>query len=206
MKSRHLTLRDIVISMFIAFGLMVGAVAYVDYTYGDDVNNPGTMTQTIWNSYAGIANNVIPYSAMLQLPPNTMGGNPTGATANIAAIDMPSCGSTASALTWTTNTGIGCNTSINAATVNGFTPVAVLSGTSNSIGGGLLSVGTCATGTANVPGAALGMVSAATPNTYPGDGVQFQSYVSSSNTVTVKACALLLITPTATTYNVRVLQ
>lgn len=82
----------------------------------------------------------------------------------------------------------------------------VLSGTTGSIGGGLLSAGSCATGTATVTGATTGMVAVANPTTYQGDGVQFQAYVSASNTVTVKACALLLITPSATTYKVRVLS
>ena len=81
-----------------------------------------------------------------------------------------------------------------------------LTGITGSIGGGLLSVGSCATGTATVTGATVGMVAMANPATYQGDGVQFQAYVSAANTVTVKACALLLITPTATTYNVRVIQ
>lgn len=84
-------------------------------------------------------------------------------------------------------------------------PASTLTGTTGSIGGGLLTVGSCATGTATVTGAAVGMVAVANPVTYQGDGVQYQAYVSSANTVTVKACALLLITPSATVYNVRVI-
>lgn len=176
--------------------------------------------------------NMVPFSAMNQIPANSIGGNPTGSTGTIAAISMPSCSSAQSALQWTTSSGIGCNSSIDAATVNGatfaspgpigsgtpstgaFTTLTVngtqikpaLSGTTGAIGGGLLSAATCTSGTANVPGASVGMVTAATPNTYPGDGAQFQSYVSSANTVTVKVCALLLLTPVSTTYNVRVIQ
>lgn len=84
-------------------------------------------------------------------------------------------------------------------------PATGLQGTTGSIGGGLLTVGSCATGTATVTGASVGMVAVANPVTYQGDGVQYQAYVSSANTVTVKACALLLITPSATIYNVRVI-
>lgn len=80
----------------------------------------------------------------------------------------------------------------------------IFTGTTGSIGGGLLSVGSCASGTATVTGATVGMATVATPSTYPGDGTQWQSYVSSANTVTVKTCAIILITPTASVYNVRV--
>lgn len=80
----------------------------------------------------------------------------------------------------------------------------ILTGTTGSIGGGLLSAATCTSGTATVTGATVGMVATADPATYPGDGAQWQTYVSSTNTVTVKVCVLLLLTPTATTYAVRV--
>lgn len=45
-----------------------------------------------------------------------------------------------------------------------------------------------------------------TPNTYPGDGTLFYGYVSTNGTVTVKACAIIALTPTSSTYNVRVVQ
>lgn len=41
--------------------------------------------------------------------------------------------------------------------------------------------------------------------TDPGDGFDVRAYVSGAGTVTVKVCALVAGTPTATTYNVRVL-
>lgn len=89
----------------------------------------------------------------------------------------------------------------------GGTPVASsLTGTSASIGGGLLTVGTCASGTATVAGATTSMVAVASPNTYAGDGDYWVAYVSSANTVTVKVCATATLTPGATTYNVRVIQ
>lgn len=80
----------------------------------------------------------------------------------------------------------------------------ILTGTTGSIGGGLLSAAACTSGTATVTGATVGMVATADPATYPGDGAQWQAYVSSANTVTVKVCVLLLLTPVATTYAVRV--
>ncbi|HXI39904.1 MAG TPA: hypothetical protein VNH83_07995, partial [Bryobacteraceae bacterium] len=81
-----------------------------------------------------------------------------------------------------------------------------LSGTTGSIGGGLLTVGTCASGTASVTGATTSMAVSASPVTYPGDGNYWVAYVSSSNTVTVKVCATATLTPTASNYNVRVIQ
>lgn len=91
-------------------------------------------------------------------------------------------------------------------TLNGVTMLPVLSGTTGSIGGGLLAAGGCTSGTVSITGAASGMAVVATPATYPGDGVQWQTYVSSSNTVTVKVCEIILGTPTASTYSVRVFQ
>lgn len=76
--------------------------------------------------------------------------------------------------------------------------------TSPAIGGGALLAGGCTSTTVTVPGAAAGMAVVAAPNTYPGDGTFWYAYVSSANTVTVKACAVIALTPVSTTYNVRV--
>jgi hypothetical protein len=81
---------------------------------------------------------------------------------------------------------------------------APLAGTTGSIGGSLLTIGTCASGTATVSGATTSMVASASPVTYPGDGNYWLAYVSASNTVTVKLCAVATLTPTASAYNVRV--
>lgn len=81
-----------------------------------------------------------------------------------------------------------------------------LSGTSGSIGGGALIAGQCASGTATVTGATTSMVALADPNTYPGDGTIWDAQVTSANTVTTKVCAIIALTPTASTYNIRVLQ
>lgn len=86
-----------------------------------------------------------------------------------------------------------------------FPGAVVLTGTSSAIGGSSLTVGVCTSGTATVTGAAVGMAVAATPNTYPGDGVFWHGYVSSANTVTVVICGVVIITPASSTYNVRVM-
>lgn len=81
-----------------------------------------------------------------------------------------------------------------------------LAGTSSSIGGSPLLAGACAAGTATVTGATTSMVALASPNTYPGDGAYWLAAVTSSNTVTVSVCGAIALTPTASTYNVRVLR
>lgn len=87
---------------------------------------------------------------------------------------------------------------------SGAMPSSPLTGTTASLGGSLLAAGGCTSGTVNVTGAAVGMGVLVTPNTYPGDGTDWKAYVSSANTITVKICGLILITPTATTYYVKV--
>lgn len=86
------------------------------------------------------------------------------------------------------------------------TSLPVLSATSASIGGSALLAGAVATGTVTVAGAVSGMVVLVTPNTYPGDAIDWRAYVSSANTVTVVVSAIIAATPAASTYNVRVIQ
>ena len=81
----------------------------------------------------------------------------------------------------------------------------ILMGTTGSIGGGVLTAGSCTSGTASVTGATTAMGVIATPVTYPGDGSTWLAYVSAGGTVTVKVCALVAVTPGATAYNVRVI-
>ena|ERR1700675_2646897 len=82
----------------------------------------------------------------------------------------------------------------------------VLTATTGSIGGGVLIAGACASGTVAVTNSTTTMTVSVTPNTYPGDGVLFYGYVSTNGTVTVKVCAIIGLTPTGSTYNVRVVQ
>jgi hypothetical protein len=79
-------------------------------------------------------------------------------------------------------------------------------GTSGSIGGSLLAAGACTTGTVSITGSTTAMGVVVTPSAYPGGGIWWDGYVSAPGTVTVRACAAISATPTAETYNVRVLQ
>lgn len=72
---------------------------------------------------------------------------------------------------------------------------------SGSISGAIVGIG-CDTGTVTINGAATGMTVLVTPNTYPGAGLTWSGYVSSSNTITVQVCSDVTVTPTASTYNV----
>lgn len=92
-------------------------------------------------------------------------------------------------------------------TLQGKNVLPTLTATSASIGGSALASGTCASTTVSVPGATTGMAVNSTPVTYPGDGFYWRGYVSSANTVTVTICSVTnSATPTASVYNVRVMQ
>jgi len=87
----------------------------------------------------------LPFANLTQGAANTVLANATSGTANFAAFSMPSCSTAGSALNYTTNTGIGCNTSITAAAV----PASGLTGTtlaSNVVTSSLTTVGTIGTG------------------------------------------------------------
>jgi hypothetical protein len=104
--------------------------------------------------------------------------------------------------------------SLNAGTINASTALQVggvavkpaLSGTSASLGGTALVAGACASGTVSVTSSTTAMAVDVSPVTYPGDGIYWSGYVSAAGTVTVKVCATVAATPTASTYNVRVIQ
>jgi hypothetical protein len=85
---------------------------------------------------------------------------------------------------------------------------ASLAGTTGIIGGSSLGPGTCTAGTANVANSTTSMVATTSPVTYPGDGLTWHAYVSAAGTVTVKVCngTAAAATPTASVYNVRVIQ
>jgi hypothetical protein len=119
------------------------------------------------------------------MPSNSIGGNANGAT----AITQPTT-----------------DNSVNIATDQFVKSLLPLSGTTGSIGGSALAAGACSSGTVSVSAATTSMAVAATPSTYPGDGNVWNGYVSASGTVTVKVCAIVAGTPTASTYNVRVIQ
>jgi hypothetical protein len=83
-----------------------------------------------------------------------------------------------------------------------------LSGTTASIGGSSLAAGVCATGTASVSGSTTSMTADASPAADPGTGFTWNAFVSAAGTVTVRVCNVSggALTPTASAYNVRVIQ
>jgi len=86
--------------------------------------------------------------------------------------------------------------------------LSVLVGTTGSIGGSLLTAGLCSTGTVSITGATPGMpvvVSASDGTNIPVLGADISGTVTSSGTVTVSVCAIVSLTPTSKTYNVRVI-
>jgi hypothetical protein len=113
-----------------------------------------------------------------------------GTTTNITTVQAESTGS-AQTITLPNQTG---------------TALLGITGASASIGGGALGAGVCAGTATTVAGAAVGMSVIATPSTYPGDGNYWVSYVSAANTVETKVCAAVAGTPTASVYNLRVVQ
>jgi hypothetical protein len=89
----------------------------------------------------------------------------------------------------------------------GGTPVATtIAGISPSVGGSALAAGACSLVSSSFTGASVGMAVMATPNTYPGDAFYWRAWVPSTGTVNVTVCAAIAGTPTASTYNVRVIQ
>lgn len=79
------------------------------------------------------------------------------------------------------------------------------SAVSASIGGGALLAGACASTTVTITGVVVTDVIDATPQTFPGDGTIWFAYRSAADTVTVEVCAIIAITPTASTYNILVM-
>lgn len=82
-----------------------------------------------------------------------------------------------------------------------------MSGTTSAIGGSALLAGACSSGTVTVTGATTGMTAIAQPSdgTVLADGNMVYAVVSSANTVTVKVCGIVGITPPSKTYSVRVI-
>ena len=85
---------------------------------------------------------------------------------------------------------------------------AIQEGTTGSIGGSLLTAGTCATGTATVTNsepAGSPVAVSASDGSAPNALVTLSGYVTTTGTtVTVQVCAIAAVTPAAKTYNVAV--
>lgn len=71
------------------------------------------------NNSAGLLASVttLPLSDLSAQSANTVVGNSTSGSASPTALSVGSCSTSSSGLIWTTNTGFGCNTGINAATL-----------------------------------------------------------------------------------------
>jgi hypothetical protein len=82
--------------------------------------------------------------------------------------------------------------------------MAALTGTTGTIGGSLLSAGSCTNGTATVTGAVVGhpVAVSASDGSLPNGFIILSAAVTSPNTVTVQLCATGNVTPAANTYNV----
>jgi len=85
---------------------------------------------------------------------------------------------------------------------------AILTGTTGSIGGGLLAVGASASGTATITGATVGMACIAQAS----DGTNMAALgatpmctVTATNTVTVNLVAIVALTPASKIYSVKVI-
>jgi len=109
---------------------------------------------------------------------NTVVGNATSGTAVPTALAVGTCSTAASALNWTTNTGFGCNTAVDAAKLAGSTPgtgVATAIAANLSAAGGLtttIAAGTSALGTSAISSAACAsVVTTAATNTATTDVV-----------------------------------
>lgn len=89
--------------------------------------------------------------------------------------------------------------------IYGYGPATILSATSTSLGGSALTTGDCSTQDVNVAGATDGMAVVTSPTAYPGDGAVWTGRIFSAGVVRIKVCALYNMTPTATTYNIRVM-
>lgn len=86
-----------------------------------------TGSQTLINkSISGASNTLssIALSSLATQATNTVVGNATSGTASPTALAMTSCSTSGSAVTWTTNSGFGCNTAIAASTATTATNIA----------------------------------------------------------------------------------
>ncbi len=106
---------------------------------------------------------------------------------------------------------VGISDNRNCLTFNGIcvggATVPYLTGLTAPIGGSAMASGTCISGTANVPGAHIGQPVIASPAV---GGIEapmtvISAGVTAPNAVTVRECALVTLTPAASTFNVRVL-
>lgn len=80
-------------------------------TSGQAIVSTGASSAPTWGS--------VGLNGIATVPANTVLANATNASAKPTAFSMPSCSTSSSALNYTSGTGIGCNSSINASSLGG---------------------------------------------------------------------------------------
>jgi hypothetical protein len=116
MKMKKLFGAFLALTASFAFGATTVPVQLLNPTgssSGQAIVSTGSSSAPAWG---GIAVNGI-----ASIAANTVLANATSSSASPTAFAMPSCSTSSSALNYTSGTGIGCNTSINAATLGGTT-------------------------------------------------------------------------------------
>lgn len=111
--------------LFTALLALISSVAFATTTVPVQLLNPtgSSSGQVIVSTGASSAPGwaTVPLSGLSSIAANTVLANATSSSAAPTAFAMPSCSASTNALTWTTNTGFTCNSSINAATLGGAT-------------------------------------------------------------------------------------
>lgn len=124
-----------------------GGTAYAPQTVSGDITlGNGGVTVVVGLSH--VTNHTLPLTGLASQNTNTIvGANTTGSP---TALTIPSCSASVDALIWTSNSGFGCNASVNAATLGGATFAApgAIGGTTPGAGifTGLTTTGTPAAG------------------------------------------------------------
>lgn len=109
-------------------------------------------------------------------------------------------------LTVTSSINVSGTSTLATTTVNGVPVHGYFTTSTASLGGGLLTAGTCtAADTQTISGITTNMIATCSASgTDPGDGTFCRSWVSSANIVSTKVCAILTLTPTAAVYNLAI--
>jgi hypothetical protein len=97
---------------FGAFGVISGTLLQTNAAaYNLSQNMTGDLSITSGNVTA-LNSNVVTYAKEAPAANNTVVGNPTSGSGNKQDMAMPSCSGPTGALTWTTNSGFGCNAAV----------------------------------------------------------------------------------------------
>ena len=189
--------------------VVYGGTAYGTITLVGSPLPPGSRSANITGVLTSNMTIIIPRGTLLQGARRiSFANNTTGAYSITVLLSNGSGGSTGTGTVLAQGSNNSTSILLYTDGVNGVWPEVATSlpGTSASLGGSSLGGGACSTTTVSVPGATTAMAVAVSPVTYPGNNFYWRGYVSSAGTVTVGVCAQSFGTPTASVYNVRVLQ